>query len=147
MPICSGCIAAGVHVRTPAGERPIESLSIGERVVSYDEKTGRPSEARVLRRLDHGEAPTLSFRLADGRTLLVTAVHPLYDPDARSYRAAASWSVGERLSVATAEGLAPAAIVAIEPGPRRRVFDITVDGPFENFLAAGVLVHNKPKTK
>ncbi len=136
------CIAAGSLVRTPSGERPIEALRAGDAIFSIDEATGREVAAVVAQTMDKGEAATLRFLLEDGRVLLATGAHPLYDLAAKTYRLASTWKPGERL--ASADGpLRPVAIRSIEPGPKTRVLDLSVDSPFRNFVAGGVLVHNK----
>lgn len=125
------------------GERAIESLTVGDVFLSADERSGALVPVKVLRVLDHGEAATLLFRLEGGGTLLATGEHPLFDPASGGYREASTFKAGDSLASVSLSGLSRLRIAAIEPGPRRRVLDITVEGPRSNFLAAGLLVHNK----
>lgn len=137
------CLAAGTRVLTPKGEVAIELLSPGDEVFSMDERAGSLVAQPVAATRRQDGAKTLRLRLAGRKALLATAEHPLYDPDARSYRPAGAFAAGGRVASAGAAGLAALEVAAISPGPRAAVFDLVVGGAHRNFIAEGVLVHNK----
>lgn len=72
------CLAPDTIVATPEGDRPIGSLSAGDRVLQYDPGTARLDVATVTRvvRAEHDHAVTL--QLEDGRTITATADHPFW---------------------------------------------------------------------
>lgn len=137
------CLAAGTKVRTPAGERDIESLAVGDVVDSVDEFRGRAVAVRVVGLFARGPRRTLRVLLESGRELLATSEHPLFDRSAGRYRAAGELRKGDSLTLPEGGTLRDSRIVTISDGPVVPVYDLTVEGPHHNFLANGVLVHNK----
>jgi len=79
-----GCLAEGSTVTTPDGVKTIESLSVGDQVLSYDENTGQLVFRTVLARRFSGVQPVHTVSVGE-RKLRVTANHPfysyLYDPE------------------------------------------------------------------
>jgi hypothetical protein len=132
----STCVAAGTLLDGESGAVPIESVRPGDRLWGFDPARGQRvlTTIRVVRRGVAEE--TLVF----GKTLRVTAVHPLY--------VNGSWQeagqVGERDELLTAD------LRWVPAGTARRVrqavevFDLTVDEP-HNFFAGRFLVHNKDR--
>ena len=144
---CYSCIAAGVRVTTPGGSVPIEQLRVGDRVMSVDVATGALVGVTVTA-IREAERECASLELEDGNTLVCTPDHPVFDPDSGTYRYAGDWVSGEatRLLVELEGNVRRSAVRGrkVYAGVRR-VFDLTVDGPHSNFVANGVVVHNKSK--
>lgn len=131
-------------VDTPAGPRPIESLVVGDVVWSVDVETSERVAAKVTA---VRSAMRECLGLHVGATSLVcTPDHPVYDPDSAAYVPAGRWV--ERgggnvlLGAATTISVTQVDTVDAYVGVRR-VFDLTVDSSHHNFLAAGIVVHNK----
>jgi hypothetical protein len=84
----------------------------------------------------------------DGFSLTCTTDHPLYDPSARSWSPAGDWVLGSRseLLLVPDDG-APPRITSVQTrevsAGLSEVFDVTVEHELHNFVAGGVLVHNK----
>jgi Fe-S cluster assembly scaffold protein SufB len=80
-----GCLAEGSTVTTPDGIKAIESLEVGDKVLSYDEKTDSLSFQEVLAKRFSGHQPVHTVSVGE-RKLQVTANHPFYsymhDPEA-----------------------------------------------------------------
>ena len=146
LPRCrrEACVAAGTPVLGPGGTRAIESLKPGDRVYSVDMTAGALVETSVAVLSDKGEQATLRFSLDDGSRLTATAEHPLYDPRSRSYRNAGAFKPGEALAVWHSGKVETVLIGGIETGPRSRVYDLSVEGALQNFLAGAIVAHNKP---
>jgi Fe-S cluster assembly scaffold protein SufB len=70
-----GCLAQGSTVTTPAGTKPIELLTPGEEVLSYDEATGRLCFRTVTAKRFSGHQPVREVRVGE-RSLRVTDNHP-----------------------------------------------------------------------
>ncbi len=139
------CIAAGVFIMTPRGRVPIEQLRVGDRVLSVDPEGGTLVEVAVTA-IRSAPRECVALSLPTGEQLVCTPDHPVFDPDTQTYRDAGDWVLGEarQLLLVVQREVQPA-----EPRASRaytglhRVFDLTVDGPHSNFVANGVVVHNK----
>lgn len=125
------CLLTGTLVETPQGSRPIESLRVGDRVVSDG------GESRVVAVRKHRSAACVEMALGDGTRLRVTGSHPL--ATAAGWRAARRLRVGD--VVRTRDG--SARITSVRRIRKTvDVYDLTV-APYESFFADTVLVHNK----
>jgi filamentous hemagglutinin len=139
------CVAAGTRVLTPKGERPIEELGVGDVVISIDPQTGERIAAPISA-IRSARRECLSIALAGGRTLVATSDHPVFDPDADDYFPAGDWVLGKRKRLLE---LVDEGVQAVNVGSTsiysgvRKVFDLTVDSPHHNFVASGIVVHNK----
>ncbi|MDP2275580.1 MAG: Hint domain-containing protein [Archangium sp.] len=142
----STCIARGMLVWTPRGKRPIEDLIEQDTVWCIDPSTGEKvaspitAVARATREVMQLEG--------EGFSLTCTTDHPLYDPRSKTWAPAGDWVLGQRTSLLLVpeDGAAPR---AVEVHTRQvsagisEVFDLTVMHELHNFVASGVLVHNK----
>ncbi|MBF6589910.1 MAG: Fe-S cluster assembly protein SufB, partial [Ktedonobacterales bacterium] len=72
-----GCLAEGSTVTTPHGIQTIESLAIGDKVLSYDESAGQLCFRAVTAKRFSGMQPVRTVSLGE-RKLNVTANHPFY---------------------------------------------------------------------
>lgn len=138
------CVARGTKVRTPRGTKAIEDVAEGDELVCVDPSSGALELGRVTAiRKATRECVRIEF---DGGELVCTSDHPLYCPESKAWAPAGDWAQGKRAQLLIADGEAPRTI-----GVRRsftfsgmhEVFDLTVDHPLHNFVANGVLVHNK----
>ena len=130
------CIVEGTQIDTPAGKTPVESLALGDRVISKG-PNGQLKEGKVVAIRRAVAKQWLRFRFEDGRELRVTGEHPISWNS--GWRLAKAFSKGD--SVETRSGQLEIAAIAIERGTVS-VYDLTVE-PHANFFAGGVLVHNK----
>jgi hypothetical protein len=133
----SSCFAAGTPVVTLNGPRPIESLKIGDQVLSQDTRTGRLSMQPVVAAL-HNE-PAIVMHISLGPDVIkATGIH-------RFWKAGTGWVMardlkpGDRLR--TLAGLAE--VSAVLMGRVQPVFNLKVqDG--QTYFAGGrnLLVHD-----
>jgi len=72
-----GCLAEGSRVTTPNGVKPIELLSPGERVLSFDETSGELCFHTVTAKRFSGHQSVREVRVGE-RRLRVTDNHPFY---------------------------------------------------------------------
>ncbi len=141
---CTSCIARGARVRIPGGTKAIEDLQVGDEVICVDPDSGAHLTTRITH-LRSAERECVSLKFED-RELVCTSDHPIYSPEDGTWAPAGDWALGRRtlLAVSTGTGL-----VHIKVHSRRidasihEVFDLTVEHALHNFVANGVLVHNK----
>jgi Fe-S cluster assembly scaffold protein SufB len=72
-----GCLAEGSTVTTPDGIKTIESLQVGDQVLSYDEVSGKLVFRSVVAKKFSGNQPVHTVSVGE-RKLNVTANHPFY---------------------------------------------------------------------
>src|SRR5579883_1572452 len=72
-----GCLAEGSTVTTPEGIKTIESLNVGDKVLSFDERSGQLVFRAVKGKRFSGMQPVHTVSVGE-RKLRVTANHPFY---------------------------------------------------------------------
>ena len=75
-----GCLAEGSRVTTPGGTKPIELVTPGDEVLSYDEAAGSLCWRRVTAKRYSGAQPVREVQVGS-RRLRVTDNHPFYSYD------------------------------------------------------------------
>ncbi len=140
------CVAKGTRVRTKRGERLVEALEVGDEVTCVDPVTqARVSSTLTATRTAHRECVTLQTSRG---ALRCTTDHPLYDPDSTTWADAGDWVLGKRTALlwVPEDDAAPLERVVVHPGASvtlEQVFDLTVEHELHDFVANGLLVHNK----
>lgn len=139
------CVARGTLVRTPRGARRIEGIVEGDEVCCIDPLTREVAVAKVTA-VRSAKRECVRVVLAHGE-LVLTSDHPVYCPDTKEWAPAGDWALGKRARLlrATEEAMEAVEVLGRELfAGVFDVFDLTVDHPLHNFVANGVLVHNKP---
>jgi hypothetical protein len=131
-----GCLVEGTMIATPVGDRPVESLRVGDAIWTRGED-GRPVAGEVTVISSFDVASYLRLHLADGRTLGVTGKHPIATGDGWKHarkivRGAALRTEHDSVQVADVRRVRD----------RVRAYDLTAS-PNPSFMAEGVWVHNK----
>lgn len=131
------CFAAGTPVHTVDGPRSIESLRVGDRVLSQDTSTGQLVFQPVI--ATHRTPSNSTLRLAvGGESIVATGIH-------RFWRAGKGWTMarelkpGDRLRIVggTAE------VESIVAGETQPVYNLDVADDRDFFVGAkGILVHD-----
>ncbi len=139
------CFAAGTLVHTEHGDRPIETVGVGDKVWSRDAITGAVALKPVTRRFETPNMPVLELQIASelsSETLTVTPGHPFW-VDARGWvdsdaleAGAPLWSPGAALTAR-----------AIEiSGRRETVYNIEIQDFHTYFVGTShAWVHNAPR--
>jgi hypothetical protein len=96
------CFAAGTPVQTIDGPQPIESIRVGDRVLSQDTSTGQLAFQPVVATHLNGPAPTLRIAVG-GEAIVATGIH-------RFWKAGTGWTMAR----------------ALKPGDRLRMVGGTV---------------------
>lgn len=135
--IHTACFAAGTPVRTLEGLKPIETIQVGDRVLSQDVTTGALGYSAVL--VPIRNKPAATFRLKVGNDEVVaTAIH-------RFWKAGHGWAMTRDLNpgdvLRTAGGLAT--VGSIEPEGVQAVFNLEVAEGRTYFVGeSSLLVHD-----
>jgi hypothetical protein len=137
-PAIVSCFAAGTPVATLTGPRPIETLRVGDQVLSQDTATGELRYEPVL--IVHHNPPdkTLRVRLANGDSVVASLFH-------RFWIARHGWKMARDLKTGdvlrTLNGISP--IIALEPASVQPVFNLDVAESRTYFVGdSSMLVHD-----
>jgi hypothetical protein len=132
------CFAGGTMVRTFDGLRPIESLRVGDQVLTQDPKTGELKYRAVV--IAYHNPPNATFRVAldDGETIVATGIH-------RLWRAGQGWAMVRELKpgdvVRTLGGVAT--VRSVEAEKTQPVYNLKVSDGESYFVGrTGVLAHD-----
>jgi hypothetical protein len=128
------CFAAGTTVPTLTGPRPIESLAVGDMVLSQDTETGSLSYQPIVGIHHNPPAETVRIRLKD-ETVVSTPVH-------RFWRPGRGWAMARDLTpgsfVRTASGRAE--VVEINPDVVQPVYNLDVHRTHSFFVSSAMLL-------
>ncbi len=133
----SACFAAGTLVHTMDGERKIESIAAGDRVLAQDTHTGTLSFQPVL--ATHRNGPSKTLRIAIGKeSIVATGIH-------RFWIAGKGWTMARDLKAGDSLRMigGTAIVESVEQDETQLVYNLTVaaDGDFL-VGSAGLLVHD-----
>jgi hypothetical protein len=133
----SSCFAAGTLVQTSDGPRTIESIQVGDRVLSQHTSTGSLSFQPVVARHVNGPVPTLRIAI-DGETIVATGIHRFWQAG-KGWIMARELKEGDRLRML--DGVVEIQSVAADK--TQKVYNLDVRDN-RDFLVgkAGVLVHD-----
>jgi len=137
LPVSSACFGAGTLVSTVEGPRAIESIQVGERVLSQDTTTGRLSFEPVV--VTHRSQPAATLRIdIDGETVVATGIHRFWKAD-QGWTMARELKPGDRL-----RSLGGTALVrAIKPDATQPVYNLDVAENRDFFVGPkSFLVHD-----
>jgi hypothetical protein len=132
------CFAAGTEVRTRGGLRAIETLAVGDQVLTQDTTTGALGFEPIMRVAHNPPSATIRIRL-EGDTLVTTGIH-------RFWKVGEGWVMARALKVGdivrTLDGLSR--VLAVTEGTTQPVYNLEVFGPHDYFVGkGGALVHDE----
>jgi hypothetical protein len=138
VPYVTSCFIAGTPVHTLDGPRPIESVLVGDQVLSQDTTTGALSYQPVLAVHHNAPSPTVRLKLDTGETLVPSIFH-------RFWIAGKGWAQARELRAGdvlrTLSGRMR--IDAIESGDTQPVCNLDVAGSHTFFVGKlDALVHD-----
>jgi hypothetical protein len=129
---CAACVCAApsTPIATPQGERPIAELRVGDWVYSVDRGQIRPVLIKRINRQSVSPSHTMvSLRLASGRALLVSPLHPT--ADGRTFRDLAHGDLLDGVAIVEARTVAY---------DQPFTYDILPDSDSGAYFAASVLI-------
>jgi len=131
------CFGAGTPVRTLSGPRPIETLRVGDQILTRDATTGALSYQPIVAVYHNRPSPTLTIRAGD-ETIVATGIH-------RLWKAGHGWTMARELkpggTLRTVSGLVT--VESVEPAAVQPVFNLEVASGQSFFVGiSGVLAHD-----
>ncbi len=133
------CFVAGTLVHASDGPRPVESINVGDLVLSQNVTSGELSLHPVL--AVHRIKPTPTLRIVidrDEETIVATAIHRFWTIG-NGWTMAADLKAGDKLRMIGGV----VAVKAIEPDKTQTVYNVDVDQNRDFFVGkAGLLVHD-----
>ncbi|WP_244282962.1 polymorphic toxin-type HINT domain-containing protein, partial [Leptospira neocaledonica] len=137
------CFVAGTLVWTKDGQRPIETIQVGDIVLSWDEETSQNEYRTVTETFVNPTTTILKITYTDGTSIETTWNHPFYLQQGLWVNAK-DLMQGD-LSV-TAEGKTATIASVVEIIRNDTVYNFEVEENHTYFVSkAGVLVHNYQK--
>ncbi len=137
------CFGAGTPVRTLDGLRPIESLRVGDIVLSQDPKSGQLNYRAVVEVYHNPPNATYRVALDDGESIVATGIH-------RLWKAGKGWTMARELKAGdvlrTLGGVAT--IKSVDAEKTQPVYNLKVaDGESYFVGSSGVLAHDNSTIK
>jgi tetratricopeptide (TPR) repeat protein len=133
----AACFAAGTLVQTIDGPAPIESIRIGDRVLSQGTSTGQLAFQPVVATYRNQPQPTLKIAIG-GESIVATGIH-------RFWKAGKGWTMARELKAGDRLRMVGGTveIESIEADKIQPVYNLDVAGDRDFFVGArGFLVHD-----
>ncbi len=134
----SSCVPSGSLIDTPQGQRAVEHLRPGDEVLSIRLRTGND---RVRAKITHVATSTSTRCIRMNQSWLVTPGQPVRT--ATEWVPAGAIKLGDRVMNGDGILVRIRSLEAVEG--LFEVFDLSVDDVHENYVANGLLCHNKTK--
>ncbi|HEV3167804.1 MAG TPA: Hint domain-containing protein, partial [Isosphaeraceae bacterium] len=116
----TSCFSAGTLVRTKTGLQPIESLQVGDQVLTQDTATGALTYEPIITVFHNRPKPLLRIDLGS-ESILATGIH-------RFWQAGKGWTMARELKpgdmLRTLDGLVR--VESVEPAPVQPVYNLEV---------------------
>ena len=128
-------------VRTENGLKPISEIKVGDKVLSYDERTETTSYQPVMAVIQGEQRyQIIKITLDSGESIEATAEHPFYIKG-KGWNPASSLKVGQALQLHNGTTVV---VKEVDTSVRlERVYNLTVANTHNYFVGGdGVLVHN-----
>nr|MDQ2829532.1 HINT domain-containing protein [Chloroflexota bacterium] len=93
---CALCFPAGTLVATTHGEQAIQTLGVGDTVLSENPATGKVENEAVQAVIQDPVSPLIAVELSDSSAITVTVDHPFW-VDAGAQLAGPGWFAAGRL--------------------------------------------------
>lgn len=135
------CFAAGTQVLCADGHKNIEDVKVGDRVLAYNEQTGKQEYKRVLR-LFRNESKDWMGITVNGEEVVSTPGHKYYLPESKKWISAKDLVVGDTVLLSSGKKTKVEAVRAIHYEEAHTTYNFEVEDFHTYYVGAGVLVHN-----
>jgi phage/plasmid-associated DNA primase len=139
------CLCEGTLVGLPeCGPIPIEKLENNQYVLAWDPETGGIVRARQIRFLNQGIRQCITITLLDATEITCTLDHRFLTHEG-IWIQAQNIIPGRTMLMSvgcTARRTYPSLVVKVVDAGKRQVYDLTIERPYSNFIAGGLVSHN-----
>ena len=136
------CFTENTLLYTPNGYREIKDLKVGDKVYSYNEKTGEVEEDVISKVMINKTNSYLKVTLEDNTIIEVTGSHPFYDKKSNSWKPISEFEVGDTVTNSENRDIKIKSIEHIEK--EETVYNLEVMNNHNYFVTeSNILVHNK----
>lgn len=143
------CVARGSQIATPRGWVAVEALAVGDSIYAVDLTAGALVATTVVS-VRQARRECVALAVEGGNEVILTPDHPVHAPSLGGFVAAGRIVLAQVREVTAIAGALPDARVERRGvGPCRvdagvhEVFDVGVASEHHNFVANGLVVHNK----
>ncbi len=143
----ASCFPEGTPVLTKDGLLPIEAITVGTLVASYNIYTNQIEWQPVLETYANQADEFTKICLSDGSELISTSNHPYYEANTKIYISANRLVVGNELFNALGERVSIISIDNYRLITPVVVYNLNVDENHNYFVDEGYLVHNACNTQ
>ncbi len=138
----SWCFKSDTLLYTPNGYREIKDLKVGDKVYSYNEKTGEVEEDVISKVMVNKTNNYLKVALEDDTIIEVTRTHPFYDKKSDSWKPISEFEIGDTVTTSDNKDIKIKSIESIEK--EETVYNLEVMNNHTYFVSkSNILVHNK----
>lgn len=135
---CHGCFVKGTLVKTPQGDKPIETIKPGDQVWAYDKTTGKNVLSKVARNFALVREATYTLHFGTEK-IITTADHPFYN--GQKWVKASKLQVGSTVQLINGQ-LTKVTAIELKKGDVQ-VYNFEVAGLHNYYVGKiGLLVHN-----
>jgi len=136
------CFTENTLLYTPNGYREIKDLKVGDKVYSYNEKTGEVEEDVISKVMINKTNSYLKVTLEDNTIIEVTGSHPFYDKKSNSWKPISEFEIGDIVTTSENKDIKIKSIESIEK--EETVYNLEVMNNHNYFVTeSNILVHNK----
>ncbi len=137
----AGCFVAGTFIKTKAGNKPIEDITVGESVYSYDSLTGETGYKKVRRLYIH-DAYSLTKLTINGEEIVSTNNHPFY-VEGYGFERADAIIAGEKLLNTAGNPVEVEKVETVNLVASVKVHNLEVEDWHTYYvMEEGILIHN-----
>ncbi|MFE5321462.1 polymorphic toxin-type HINT domain-containing protein [Paenibacillus sp. NPDC056579] len=135
------CFVAGTKVLTINGEKAIEDIEVGDKVLSKNEETGEIAYKEVIQL--HGNEKDVTYKLSVGEQIIETTDNHPFWVKGKGWVLALNLRIGDELQQSNGDYLIINSIEIVKHQEKVKVFNFTV-ADFHTYFVSnlGIWVHN-----
>ena len=136
------CFIAGTKVKTEDGYKNIEEVEVGDKVLAYDEETGKQAYKEV-KRLFRNESKEWTIVKVNGEEIESTSGHKYYLPEKKEWRSAEELKEGDKVLLWDGRYGIIESVKSKHYDKSQTTYNFEVEDFHTYYVGTGVCVHNK----
>lgn len=135
------CFYAGTKVLTEDGYKDIEDIKVGDKVLAYDENTGK-RELKEVKHLFRNQSKDWIGATVNGLEIVSTPGHKYFLPDKKEWKSAAELKKGTKVLLSDGSYGTITKVRKIRYAEPQTTYNFEVEDFHTYYVGSGVLVHN-----